>query len=141
MDSKPKITAPRQTLFRFSKYLRHIHVRSSRFKVKISSHESPYLALIICRKTCKKPYFEMLCFKFAVGNVHKDYIPNQKLLKKPNFVYFVENLLHFWKPLLLRKLQLKWFSHNKTAHVWKKIKCLVPKQLWEEKVLNKRTKR
>ena len=59
---------------------------------KSSSHKSPYLALKICRKSYKKPYFEMFCFKFAVGNVHKDYNPNQKLLKKPNYVYFAENL-------------------------------------------------
>ena len=139
MYSKPKITAPRQTLSRFSKYLRHIHVRSSRFKVKNSSHELPYLALIICRKTCKKPYFEMLCFKFAVGNVHKDYIPNQKLLKKPNYVSFVK--IYLWKPCYIKEATADILFLQQNSTCWKKIKWLVSKQLWEEKDLNKRTKR
>ena len=50
------------------------------------------MTLIICRKACKKTCFKMLSFKFAVGNVQKDYDPNQKSLKKPNYGYFEENL-------------------------------------------------
>ena len=51
-----------------------------------------YFTLMICRKAGKKSYFDMLCFKFIVVNVHEDYNPNQKITKKPNYVYYAENL-------------------------------------------------
>ena len=86
-----------------------------------------YLTLIICRKACKKTYFEMLCFKFAVGNVHKDYIPNQKLLKKPNYVSFVK--IYLWKPCYIKEATADILFLQQNSTCWKKIKWLVSKQL------------